>query len=203
MDDGTHTPPDDRALMLRALEKTGLAEPAPASRKKARPPRPLNEMEELFINAYLRTGSATDAARAAGYASPMQHGSRVLKRPLVQARVQEVLAKVQAERIELNKESLLKFLTRILTENRPFERLKAIELAAKLGGHMAPTRSIMEHRTGGKVSPYVELISTLRSSGTSFTPEERLALRQQLTADLAAIGDVLAVLDGASAAPTH
>lgn len=155
----------------------------------------LRPEEERFIERYLLTGQAATAAADAGYPDPEKNGRKLLGRRLVKERIARVLASREAEKVTLTRRYLDDEVKKIILEGKPFERLKAIELAAKMGGHMAPRRSITEHRKSVDVSPYVELAETLRSSGTAWTREQKDAMCSQLLSDRAAIDEVLALIE--------
>jgi phage terminase small subunit len=55
-------------------------------------PRGMSNKIRRFIEAYLETWNATDAARAAQYSWPEKQGQRLLTRPYVQAAISEALA---------------------------------------------------------------------------------------------------------------
>jgi phage terminase small subunit len=50
--------------------------------------RPLKPKQRVFVEAYLRTWCAAEAARTAGYAHPDRQGSRLLKNVEVQAAIE-------------------------------------------------------------------------------------------------------------------
>lgn len=52
----------------------------------------LTRQQELFVEHYLATWHGVKAARLAGYAMPEKQGSRLMKNPLIVARIQERLA---------------------------------------------------------------------------------------------------------------
>lgn len=189
----------------KAKEATGRAKEQPKpSGKRPRGPRGaiawLNPQEEKFIERFLLTGQAAAAAAEAGYANPEPAGRHLLGRRLVRERIQRVLASRDAEKVSMTRRYLTDEIKKIILEARPFERLKAIELAAKMDGHMAPRRSITEHRKAVDVSPYVELAETLRGSGAAWTREQKDAMRAQLVSDRSAIDEVLALIDKTPAA---
>lgn len=185
----------DAALMKSALIKAGYARGTPV---KLRPPRQyLNDREERFVAAYLRMGSATEAAREAGYEVKdlARKGTELLNSPLIGERIKKVLDAKVADQIAATKLGLLKEIRRILVEGRPFERLKAAELLAKLEGWFAPSRKIVDHRNVGAISPYIELAATLRASPQSFPIDDRIKIRTQMEADRAAIDEVIMLLE--------
>jgi hypothetical protein len=63
--------------------------------------RGLTQKQEIFCVTYVRTGSATEAARAAGYSQrrPAQAGWDNLKNPAVAARVEELRRRTEDETI--------------------------------------------------------------------------------------------------------
>lgn len=192
---------EDQDLMRRALEKVGQA-PAPRkSRQEVRAERGvLLPREREFVRVYLETGSQLRAAQAAGYKAPGQAAQKVLRRPVVVAAIARALER--SETALLTKANVIEEAQRVMREGRPFERLKALELIARLQGYMAPTKSVHEYRSVG-VSPYAELVATLRESGATFSQQEREALRQQLVSDAAAISEALALLGGYPGGASH
>lgn len=58
----------------------------------------LTTKQEAFVAAYLGAahGNATEAARMAGYKTPMQEGSRLLRNAVISARVQEQVKRAAA-----------------------------------------------------------------------------------------------------------
>jgi len=49
----------------------------------------LNYRQQLFLEGYLKTGNASDAARKAGYAHSQQSGARLLTNVVIQAKIKE------------------------------------------------------------------------------------------------------------------
>lgn len=55
----------------------------------------LTPKQEAFINEYLKSWNATDAARLAGYAFPNVEGSRLLVNPSIKAKIQARLTELK------------------------------------------------------------------------------------------------------------
>lgn len=68
-----------------------------------------------FVDEYILTGSATKAARAAGYAekSASQKGYQLLREPEVRSAIDERLAALDSEKI-LSQQQLLEFLSAVV-----------------------------------------------------------------------------------------
>lgn len=160
----------------------------------------LSPQEERFIEHYLLTGAAATAAEQAGYEDPEKAGRHLLARRLVRERIQRVLSTREAEKVSISRKWILDEIKTAILQAKPFERIKALELVAKMEGYMAPRRSIIERVKSSEVSPYVELAETLKSSGASWTREQRDVMRQQLLSDRAAIDEVLALIEKTPAA---
>jgi hypothetical protein len=101
--------------------------------------------------------------------------------------------RAQAEREGVNKPRLVGRLVDVLNEDRPFERLRAIELLAKLLGYFAPSRSVAE-RVEYEGGSYAELARTLEEHAGSFTPEQRVRIRKAVLEDIEAAQRCLAIL---------
>ena len=101
--------------------------------------------------------------------------------------------RAQAEREGVNKPRLVGRLVDVLNEDRPFERLRAIELLAKLLGYFAPSRSVSE-RVEYEGGSYAELARTLEEHAGSFTPEQRVRIRKAVLEDIEAAQRCLAIL---------
>ena len=70
--------------------------PAPAERPRAERYIRLNPRQRLFVEAYLQSLNASDAARRAGYADPEVNSKRILEAQAVQAAIQERMAERRA-----------------------------------------------------------------------------------------------------------
>jgi hypothetical protein len=101
--------------------------------------------------------------------------------------------RAQAEREGVDRPNLVGRLVDILNEDRPFERLKAIELLAKLLGYFAPSRGVVE-RVEHEGGSYAELARTLEEHAGSLTPEQRASIRKRVLEDIEAAQRCLAIL---------
>jgi hypothetical protein len=105
--------------------------------------------------------------------------------------------RVEAERNDLTKDLLVRKVHEVLLEGRPFERLKAAELLAKLAGWFASSelgqRPLLPIDEGPE--NYAALVETLRRSGDLFTPRERASIRQSLRQVIAEVTTALDLLD--------
>lgn len=66
-----------------------------------------------FVDAYIMSGQAAEAARVAGYKSPAREGYRLLKNPEVRSAIDERLAQIDSEKI-LKQQQLLEFLSAVV-----------------------------------------------------------------------------------------
>lgn len=156
------------------------------------PPRPsrimgsLSLREARFVRFYVgeSRGNGRHASRLAGYSGSVKvldvQAARLLGRPRVREAVQQAL-EAEVARRGFCRDSLVQEICKVLAEDRPFERLKAAELLAKLMGWLRPTDRTTRNRPlqEGSAS-YAALVETLRYSEDRFTPQEREALRDEL-----------------------
>lgn len=146
----------------------------------------LSLREARFVRLYVgeARGNGRYAARLAGY-----HGSvavldvqaaRLLRRERVREAIRQAL-EADASRSGLSKDCLVRKTLEVMAENRPFERLKAAELLAKLMGWYTPARQVADPipLQGGSAS-YAALVETIRSWGRNFTYQEREIIRKEL-----------------------
>ncbi len=180
------------------------ASPVPPAAVEGVPLPPLEPKELLsarelaFVKAFLgeARGNMEAAARIAGY----KHASGVARRPRVERAIREALL-AEAREKGVTKAFLVEQTLLVLQEGKPFERLKAIELLAKMLGHFAPTRSIREtvHHES-KASAYDELARTLEEHGESLPAADREAMLQGLLQELAGLQRCIAILRGKASA---
>jgi phage terminase small subunit len=98
----------------------------------------LNEKQRRFVEYYtgVSQGSATDAARRAGYAHPDRQGPRLLRNVVVAESVAEASAEVRSAAIA-TREERQEFLTAMMRGEEPGEpkdRIKATEILGKMQG---------------------------------------------------------------------
>ena len=97
----------------------------------------LNKRHEHFINHYVVTKNTTESAKIAGYGEHMAHsqGCKLLKDPLVKAKIDEQLQKIQAQ-YDLTQECIKHELGKIAMGERPADgtNVRALELMAKIKG---------------------------------------------------------------------
>ncbi len=162
-----------------------------------RDPKRLTMREQLFIRAYLGAarGNGAKAARLAGYspATADRAAYVVLRRPRVRVAVDQAL-RAEAAKAGVNKDSLVGHVVKVMLESKPFERLKAIELLARLLGYFAPTRSIRETIPHQEGSSYEQLEATLQEHAADLTPEQRETIVRATERDIAAAQRCLAIL---------
>lgn len=68
---------------------------------------------KIFVDEYILSGKATEAAKKAGYKSPTREGYRLLHEPEVRAAIDERLAEIDSEKI-LSQQQLLEFLSAVV-----------------------------------------------------------------------------------------
>ena len=77
----------------------------------------LTERQQRFVDFYVQTGNAAEAARRAGYSesrdSHSRFGSQVLKKPEIKAAIEARLAELASERIADARE-ILEYLTAVM-----------------------------------------------------------------------------------------
>ena len=134
----------------------------------------MSEKQKRFVDFYIQTGNATQAARLAGYEekSARQVGSRLLQNSSVKNAIDERLQELDSQRLAKDKE-ILEFLTAVMRGEvsevvvvqvaelieKPFsgkERLKAAEILAKVHG-------LFKEKTEPKADAAQILIDTLSS----------------------------------------
>lgn len=190
---------DDDKLMRAGLEES---RELPKSGSAQDPDAPLDAREQKFIQAFLRHGNRTQAAREAGYPRPASHVAQLLRRPNVAKAIREAMEAAAANRGRLSREHLLQRLE-VMLKDGPLsigvhhERVRIIELYAKIQGWLTPKMAL--ERKGG--SPYTALADTLRRHGAEFTEDERESLRKNLEIDIVQAQECLALL-GVELLPT-
>ena len=75
----------------------------------------LSEKQKRFIDYYIQSGNATQAAKLAGYSAKTAYATGVenLRKPQIQAAVQSRLAQLESERIAKDKE-VLEYITAVM-----------------------------------------------------------------------------------------
>lgn len=115
--------------------------------------KPLTERQRRFCLAYHKCLNASAAAREAGYNPKIagQEGSALLKRPQVQNYLRELTAPTEKASIASREERLeiLSNLARGREGARPGDRIKAMELLAKMFGE----QTINQRVTGAEGGP--------------------------------------------------
>jgi phage terminase small subunit len=104
----------------------------------------------LFVDAYLKTGNASEAARQAGYRrKPNVVGAELVANRSIQAALKERGAKAERKRIA-DADEVLEFFSTILRDDQvePKDRLKAGELLAKRYGLLVEKQEV-EHKGAG------------------------------------------------------
>lgn len=169
-----------------------------------RPSRVAGELtlrEASFVQFYVgeTRGNGRRATHLAGYQGNAEvldvQAARLLRRPRVREAIAEAL-RAETEFQKLNKDSVVKWAYQVLKEERPFERVRALQLLAKLLGYLAPARKETDreaHRP--RSSSYRELAATLQERSDSFTSEDRASIRQTLLHEIGEIQRCLEILD--------
>ena len=115
----------------------------------------MNEMQQRFLDSYLVTANATEAAREAGYSPRTAHaqGSRLLRHPEVSSEL-EKRQQARAERVGLTADVVLEgliFEARHAREGSA--RVRSLELLGKHLGLWAEKRSTTEQHLVVNVEP--------------------------------------------------
>lgn len=152
----------------------------PTTRKPAKGPASklsgggvLNERYRRFVDAYLISGNATDAARKAGYTpvSASETGSRLLRNP----QIMDLIAKAQAKASKpaiASREERLEILTALARGDdgaKPNDRIAAANLISKMHGELIQ-KTQLTGADGGPVSMEIsslaiqDLITLLREA---------------------------------------
>lgn len=94
----------------------------------------LTPKQQAFCDYYLETGNATESAKRAGYSEKTAHaiGDENLRKPEIQAYIQERLASKESARIATQDE-VLEFLTTQMRDdtNSQKDRIRCAELLGK------------------------------------------------------------------------
>lgn len=114
----------------------------------------LTAKQERFIQEYLISLNATDAAIKSGYSEKTAYaiGNENLSKPIIKAAIALSQAKTE-ETLSITKESLIKDLITIkdlnkLTERTSHVAIKAIEVINKMQGYNAVEKKEVEHKGG-------------------------------------------------------
>jgi phage terminase small subunit len=114
----------------------------------------LTAKQERFIQEYLISLNATDAAIKSGYSEKTAYaiGNENLSKPIIKAAIALSQAKTE-ETLLITKESLIEDLIAIKELNRFSERtshvaIKAIEVINKMQGYNAVEKKEVEHKGG-------------------------------------------------------
>lgn len=102
----------------------------------------MNPKQQHFVDAYLRTGNATESAKQAGYSPPTAHsiGSRLLKHVEVVQALNAAQDKSRTSAI-LSREGALSLLSNIAAKDKnTFARVKAIDMIARMENWLAPEK---------------------------------------------------------------
>ncbi|MDR7420479.1 MAG: terminase small subunit [Armatimonadota bacterium] len=161
----------------------------------------LSVREARFVDLYLgeTRGNGRQAAHLAGYrGSPAVldvQASRLLRRPRVREAIQRTL-RYQGERVGLTKDWLVQQILEVMAERRPFERLKAAELLAKLMRWFDAEGKGADNLLGSRTADgYEALAETLEGHAAGFSAEQREAFRQDLLRVIAEATRALKALD--------
>ena len=121
----------------------------PKTMKPEQADRPLNLMQEKFVQEYLELGNQTKAARAAGYKHPKVQGCRLLTKDNVKRSV-EAHRSAAMDDLEVK---LAGYVKQLETESREADqsgtRVRAIELLIKVVGGFAPEKQEVSTFHGG------------------------------------------------------
>lgn len=125
----------------------------------------LTEKRRRFVLAYVQCGNASEAAREAGYAKPMQEGHSLLRNPEVMAAISALTAPKEASRIastEALHERMSDIAMGMVEEARPSDMVAATKLLLTCRGELVKKH---EH-THAQVGSREELIAKLEQTLT-------------------------------------
>lgn len=123
----------------------------------------LTEKRRRFVLAYAQSGNATDAARQAGYSSPMQQGHELLRKPEIQESLL-LLSKPTEDEAIASTETLHRRLSDIAlgrdAEAKPSDSVGAAKLLLTARGELVKRVERVEH-AGSKDELIAKLEATL------------------------------------------
>lgn len=116
--------------------------------------KPISPKRRRFVEAYVRTWNATEAARQAGYAHPIRQGSRLLTFVEVKAAVAARIKEIAMETDEL----LLRYAEQARNEGTKYIRSDgSVDLAAlKADGKMHLVKSTRQDRKGNLIVEFYD-----------------------------------------------
>lgn len=126
---------------------------------------PLTEKRRRFVLAYVQSGNASEAAREAGYAKPMQEGHSLLRNHEVMAAISALTAPKEASRIATTEqlhERMSDIAMGLIEESRPSDMVAATKLLLTCRGELVKKH---EH-THAQVGSREELIAKLEQALT-------------------------------------
>ena len=115
---------------------------------------PLTNKRKLFVEHYLQSGNASDAAREAGYAHPGAEGHRLLKIAEIQNLVGE-----RVETAAMDATEILERLSSGVRTSKKFDAtiIKALELLGKYHALWTDRQQVeMEHSLSDRLSGQID-----------------------------------------------
>ncbi len=167
--------------------------PEPPEDEQKRGSLPLSPREEAFVRAYVALGCRVgDAARAVGI--PHEEAEKLAKESRIQERAQQILRELLAP-MGLTKASAIQRLAYWIQESVPHERIRAMELLARMADWFPAERKVHQHVSVPSGSSFAQLLMTLQHYGEQFTPEQLRMLKGRLQQELGYISQALELVD--------
>lgn len=116
---------------------------------------PLSPVEERFLQEYIKSGNAREAAKIAGYQGS---GNALLNKPNVQARIKRIMRKLQKQAVASGEE-VMNYFTAVMRGEVPdqFGLEASIADRTKAAQELAKRTIDMENREKGRADSVVEI----------------------------------------------
>ena len=116
---------------------------------------PLSPIEERFLQEYIKSGNAREAAKIAGYQGS---GNALLNKPNVQARIKRIMRKLQKQAVASGEE-VMNYFTAVMRGEVPdqFGLEASIADRTKAAQELAKRTIDMENREKGRADSVVEI----------------------------------------------
>lgn len=157
----------------------------------------LPPLAEPLIRAYLETRDLRKAAEACFMS--YRQARQLFAMPAVKRRLAEVVEE-HLRRRGFTKQEALERIKRWVDEGVPHERVRAMELLAKLADWFPAERRVTHHVAVAAAAPsYDQLVATLEAYGDRFDVQQLRALRARLTEDARQIARAMELVDSLEA----
>ncbi|MDR7400539.1 MAG: hypothetical protein QN144_14680 [Armatimonadota bacterium] len=153
----------------------------------------LSPLVEPLLRAYLETRDLKKAAEACFLA--YRQAKALFAKPEVKRRLAEMVEE-HLRRRGMTKAEALEKLRRWVEDGVPHERVRAMELLAKLADWFPAQKHVTHHvavAAGG--ATYEQLVATLEAYGTQFEPEQLRMIRARLEQDARHIARAMELID--------